>query len=159
MVVTLRIRGEINVWKSKKIFEKLVKSCEISFCLIFRSYSGKNEVMYWEAGWLSGLYAGLVCSAFWKWEVRAYLIRLGFWLVFTCSWSLLFMHEFKSYHHQTNDPLVLIRPLCIRLNLIVHFSLALERTMYNFKNTFSPNFVFIHTAKYVCTRNVLCHRY
>ena len=32
----------------------------------------------------------------------------------------------------------------------------LERPMYNFKNSFSPAFVYIHRAKYVASRDMFC---
>ena len=37
----------------------------------------------------------------------------------------------------------------VPLDLMVYVSLALKRTMYNLKNSFSPNFDFIHRTKYV----------
>ena len=32
----------------------------------------------------------------------------------------------------------------------------LERTMYDFKNSFSPAFVYIHRTKYIFSRNMFC---
>ena len=32
----------------------------------------------------------------------------------------------------------------------------LERPMYNFKNSFSPAFVYIHRAKYIFSRDMFC---
>ena len=33
---------------------------------------------------------------------------------------------------------------------------AIKRTMYDFKNSFFPNFVFIHRAKYIFSRDMFC---
>ena len=39
---------------------------------------------------------------------------------------------------------------------MVHFSLALKWTIYNFKNSFFPNFLLIHRAKYILSRAMFC---
>ena len=38
----------------------------------------------------------------------------------------------------------------------MQFSPALKRTMYDFKNSFFPNFLFIHRAKYIFSRDMFC---
>ena len=38
----------------------------------------------------------------------------------------------------------------------MQFSLALKRTMYNFKNCFFPNYLLIHRAEYIFSRYMLC---
>ena len=48
---------------------------------------------------------------------------------------------FEIKHWPFNLPLALWP---ISLDLIVHVSSALKRTMYNFENPYSPSFVFIH---------------
>ena len=39
---------------------------------------------------------------------------------------------------------------------MVQFSLALKRTMYDFKNSFFPNFLLTHRAKYIFSRDMFC---
>ena len=39
---------------------------------------------------------------------------------------------------------------------MVQFSLALKRTMYDFKNSFFPDFLLIHRAKYIFSRDMFC---
>ena len=39
---------------------------------------------------------------------------------------------------------------------MVQFSLALKRTMNDFKNSFFHNFLLIHTAKYIFSRDMFC---
>ena len=36
------------------------------------------------------------------------------------------------------------------------FSSALKRTMYDFKNSFFPNFLLIYRAKYIFSRDMFC---
>ena len=43
-----------------------------------------------------------------------------------------------------------------RLKLMLHVSSALERTMYDFKNSFFPNFLLIHRAKYIFSIDMFC---
>ena len=38
----------------------------------------------------------------------------------------------------------------------MQFSSALKRTMYDFKNSFFPNFLLIHRAKYIFSRDMFC---
>ena len=40
--------------------------------------------------------------------------------------------------------------------LIVQFSSALKRKMYDFKNSFFPNFVFISRVEYVFSEDMFC---
>ena len=44
----------------------------------------------------------------------------------------------------------------IGLDFMVHASPALKRTMYEFKNYFFPNFLLIHKAKYIFSRDMFC---
>ena len=39
---------------------------------------------------------------------------------------------------------------------MVQFSSALKRTMYDFKNSFFPNFLLNHRAKYIFSRDMFC---
>ena len=39
---------------------------------------------------------------------------------------------------------------------MVQFSSALKRTMYNFKNSFFPNFLLIRRVKYIFSRDMFC---
>ena len=39
---------------------------------------------------------------------------------------------------------------------MVQFSSALKRTMYDFKNSFFPNFLLIHRAKHIFSRDMFC---